>query len=108
MDVHGEATVYCVLDAQGEVVERGSGEKEVQRGRGVEAGRKKFPESLLCAFREIRLGSSTILAFRSTTLSTPIAATSIVNPANGGFTPRPTTDELARAVSRRKIARCAT
>ena len=24
MDVHGKATVYCVLDAKGEVVERGS------------------------------------------------------------------------------------
>ncbi len=24
MDVHGKATVYCLLDAQGQVVERGS------------------------------------------------------------------------------------
>jgi hypothetical protein len=24
MDVHGKATVYCLVDAQGEVVERGS------------------------------------------------------------------------------------
>ena len=30
------------------------GEKEVQRGRGVEEGQKKFTDRYLCAFRETR------------------------------------------------------
>ena len=62
-----------------------SGEKEVQRGRGVEEGQKKFADLYLCAFREIRSGSRTILAYARAARRSSLLASSVLLATTGGF-----------------------
>jgi len=57
----------------------------VQRGRGVEEGQKKFADLYLCAFREIRSGSRTILAYARAPRRSSLLASSVLLATTGGF-----------------------